>query len=70
MITQKIRKVGNSFVVTIPRTELERQQLNEGDVVSIEVRRMEVRPMLRPEIRRILDEHWSEDEPAYRYLGR
>ena len=70
MITQRIRKVGNSYVVTIPRAELERQHLAEGDVVSLEVRRMEVRPALRPEIRRILDEHWAEDEAAYRYLGR
>ena len=70
MITQRIRKVGNSYVVTIPRAEMEQQQLSEGDVVSLEVRRMEMRPALRPEIRRILDEHWAEDEPAYRYLGR
>ena len=70
MIRQKLRKVGNSYVVTIPRSEMEQQQLTEGDVVSVEVRRMELRPTLRPEIRRILDEHWAEDEPAYRYLGQ
>ena len=70
MITQKIRKVGNSYVVTIPRSEMERQQLKDGDVVAVEVRRMELRPALRPEIRRILDAHWAEDEPAYRYLGQ
>jgi antitoxin component of MazEF toxin-antitoxin module len=70
VITQKIRKVGNSYVVTIPRSEMERQQLKDGDVVSVEVRRMELRPALRPEIRRILDAHWAEDEPAYRYLGQ
>jgi antitoxin component of MazEF toxin-antitoxin module len=70
MITQKLRKVGNSYVVTIPRAEVERQQLHEGDLLAVDVRRLEVRPALRPAIRRILEEHWEEDEPAYRYLSR
>jgi antitoxin component of MazEF toxin-antitoxin module len=70
MFEARIRKVGDSYVVTVPRAEMELQQLAEGDVVSVEVRRMEVRPALNPEVRQILDEHWAEDEPAYRHLGR
>jgi putative addiction module antidote len=70
MITAKLRKVGNSYVVTIPRAEVERQQLREGDLLAVDVRRLEVRPALRPEIRRILEERWQEDEAAYRYLSR
>ena len=30
---------------------------------------LETRPTLRPELRRIFDEHWEADEPAYRYLA-
>jgi antitoxin component of MazEF toxin-antitoxin module len=69
MIQQKLRKVGNSYVVTIPRDEVARQQLREGQLVSVEIRPLEVRPGLRPELRRVLEESWSKDEPAYRYLA-
>ncbi len=47
MVTQKVRKVGNSYVVTIPREELERQHIVEGDMVGIEIRKVQV--SLRPE---------------------
>ena len=69
MIHQKVRKVGNSYVVTIPKAEVERQQLREGQLVSVEIRPLEIRPELRPELRRVLEESWSKDEPAYRYLA-
>ena len=48
MITQKVRKIGNSYSVTIPREEMERQQIKEGDTVRVEVRRVEIERRVRP----------------------
>lgn len=69
MIQQQLRKVGNSFVVTIPKEEVERQGLQEGQLLGVEVTPLEIRPVLRPELREALDEMWETDEPAYRYLA-
>jgi antitoxin component of MazEF toxin-antitoxin module len=69
MIRQKLRKVGNSYVVTIPRAEVERHKLREGDLVGVEIAKLEISPALRPELRAIIEENWDKDEPAYRYLG-
>ncbi len=48
MITQKVRKIGNSYSVTIPREEMERQHITVGDYVSVEVRRVELETRVRP----------------------
>ncbi len=69
MITQKLRKVGNSYVVTIPKAEVERQKLVEGQLVAVAIQPLEVRPILAQDLREALEETWTEDEPAYRYLG-
>ena len=69
MIIQKLRKVGNSYVVTVPKAEVERKQLREGDFVSLEVNRLDVRLPMRPALRQALEENWQRDEAAYRYLA-
>ena len=33
----KLRKVGNSFVVTIPSDSVERFKLKEGDYIAVEI---------------------------------
>ena len=33
----KLRKVGNSYVVTIPKDTIDRFELNEGDFLAIEL---------------------------------
>jgi len=33
----KLRKVGNSYVVTIPKDTIDRFQLKEGDFLAIEI---------------------------------
>jgi putative addiction module antidote len=68
MIYQKLRRVGNSYVVTIPKEEVERLRLEEGHFVALHVQRAEVRPVLSDEIREALEESWREHEAAYRYL--
>ncbi len=69
MVIGKLRKVGNSFVVTVPRQEMEALGLSEGDIVVVEIRKAEVRPMLRPDIREMADESWKRNEAGYRYLA-
>lgn len=69
MIQQKVRRTGNSYAVTIPREEIERLGLHEGDVVAIQVTRVESWPVLSPELRATADESWADAEEAYRYLA-
>lgn len=69
MIQQKLCKAGNSYVVTIPREEVERRGLEEGQLLAIEVRPVEIRPVLSPALREALDATWVRDEKAYRYLA-
>jgi putative addiction module antidote len=33
----KLRKVGNSYVVTIPKDTIDRFELNEGDFLALEL---------------------------------
>lgn len=69
MIWQKLRKVGNSYVVTIPREEIERQHLEEGQLVSLEIRPAEIRPAISPDLRKAFEESWQQNEQTYRYLA-
>ncbi len=69
MIQQKLRKVGNSYVVTIPKEEVRRRGLREGQLLAVEIQPLEVRPILPHEVREAFEESWRQDEAAYRYLG-
>ena len=69
MIWQKLRKVGNSYVVTIPKEEVERKHLQEGQLLTVEIQPAEVRPVLSPELRKAFEESWQRNEEAYRYMA-
>lgn len=69
MIYQKLRKVGNSYVVTIPKEEVENRGLREGQLLAVHVQPAEIRPVLSKELREILGESWDENEDGYRYLA-
>ena len=69
MFTQQLRKVGNSFVVTIPKDEVERRGWAEGQLLAIQVTEMEVRPVLADDLRQAIDERWARNEEALRYLA-
>ncbi len=69
VIIQQLRRAGNSYVVTIPKEEVERRGWVEGQLLGVELTEMEVRPTLRPELREILDARWERNEPALRYLA-
>ena len=69
MIYQKLRKVGNSYVVTIPKEEVERLNAEEGQLLAVQVNLAEVRPLLSEEIRKAAEESWEQNQKGYRYLA-
>ena len=69
MVTGKLRKSGNSFIVTVPRDEVERLGLKEGQVVTVEVRPAEVRPVLAPDLREAYEIEFRRGQAALRYLA-
>ena len=69
MITAKLRRSGNSFIVTVPKDEVERLELKEGQTVAVEVRPVEVRPVLAPDLREAFEASWERNEVGYRYLA-
>lgn len=75
MIVSKIRKHGNSYVVTIPREEMEERGLTEGQLVGFDPLPMELRPVenvragLRHEVRAASERVWSKNEAGPRYLA-
>lgn len=69
MITQRLRRTGDSFVVTIPKEDAERLNLNEGDFVGIEIGKIQLWPELSPELREAFGRSWEAREQDYRYLA-
>lgn len=71
MVVGKLRKSGNSFIVTVPKEEVERLGLREGQPVTIEVRPavIEVRSVLAPDLREAFEESWKHNEAGLRYLA-
>jgi len=65
---QKVRKVGNSLVVTIPADFAERHNIKAEDLVRITLEQLEVVPRLRPELARFAEEETSANLEALRYL--
>ncbi len=69
MIEVKVRKQGNSFVITIPREEMETYQLKEGDEVAVALTKLEKRAVLRPELQKVADEILEEYKDVFVYLA-
>jgi len=69
VIAQQLRKVGNSYVVTVPKDEVERRGWQEGQLLAVQLSALEVRPILRRELQEIVDELLDEHEDALRYLA-
>lgn len=68
MLIQKVRRVGNSYVVTIPKEEMERQGLADGDLAAVEVRKVAVTPQMSPEVRAAFEQSWQTYAADYEYL--
>src|SRR5207248_1608552 len=69
MITARVRKTGNSYVVTIPREEMERLNIADGDLVGLEIRRATVSYELPPELDAAFKHSWEAHRETYRYLA-
>ena len=69
MITQQLRKVGNSYVVTMPKDEVERRGWQEGQLLALQLTALEVRPVLGDDLREAIEERWDRNEEALRYLA-
>ena len=69
MITQQLRKTGNSYVVTVPKDEVERRGWQEGQLLAVQFTEIELRPVLGDELREAIDERWERNEEALRYLA-
>lgn len=68
MLMQKLRQVGNSYVVTIPKEEVERLNLHENDLVGIEVRKLSITPALTPEVAEAYERSRQRYAADYDYL--
>jgi putative addiction module antidote len=68
---QRVRKVGNSLVVTIPADIAERHQVKEGDLVQVIVEPVQqiTIPRLPADLQDALDQVLEHDQDALRYLG-
>ncbi len=69
MVMQKVRKSGNSYVVTIPKDEMERLSLHEGDMVSLDVRKVEYRVQMDPDVRAAFERSLKSRKEDYDYLA-
>jgi antitoxin component of MazEF toxin-antitoxin module len=69
MLYQKIRKVGNSLVVTIPKDEVERLDLEPGQLIAVHIQPAEIRPVLPDALREAFEDSWGDNEDGYRYLA-
>jgi antitoxin component of MazEF toxin-antitoxin module len=69
MFTQQLRKSGNSYIVTVPKDEVERRGWREGQLLAVQLNELEVRPILSPELREVVDQLLDEHEDALRYLA-
>jgi putative addiction module antidote len=68
MVVGKLRKVGNSLVVAVPKKEADALNLREGDLVTMDIQKAEVRPVLRPDLRKLAEQSWERNEAAYSHL--
>jgi antitoxin component of MazEF toxin-antitoxin module len=69
MIKQHLRKSGNSYVVTIPKEEVERLQLREGELITVEVSATETHPVLPPDLKEIFERRREAMRAAMEYLA-
>jgi antitoxin component of MazEF toxin-antitoxin module len=70
MVTGKLRRSGNSFIVTVPRDEVERLGLKEGQLVSVDVRAVEVRPLLAADLREAFAVEFKRGRDGLDYLAQ
>jgi antitoxin component of MazEF toxin-antitoxin module len=65
---QKIRRSGNSYVVTIPADVIERHNLKQDDLVRIQFSVLDVVPRVAPDLQESLAYALEGSEEALRYM--
>jgi antitoxin component of MazEF toxin-antitoxin module len=66
---ERIRKDGDEFVVTVPESVMLAHGFHVGQLVRLQIAATRTEPVLRPEVRKALEESWAQSEAAYRYLA-
>lgn len=69
MLTQTVRKAGNSLAVTIPKEEVERLGLREGDIVALQINRVRIEVDLPADIFGHAQQSLRDHAAAYRILA-
>ena len=69
MIWLKLLRVDDSYIVTIPKEEVERLNLNEGQLIAIEILPAVINSDNSTEVGEAFEESWQRNEPGYRYLA-
>jgi bifunctional DNA-binding transcriptional regulator/antitoxin component of YhaV-PrlF toxin-antitoxin module len=58
MIWQQLRKVDDSYIVTIPKEEVERLNLREGQLLAIEIHPSEIDSAISTDVSMAFEESW------------
>jgi antitoxin component of MazEF toxin-antitoxin module len=69
MFSAKLRRSGNSFIVTVPRREVERLGLVEGQSVAIEIYPADASASLGPDLREPFDTEFELGREALHFLA-
>ena len=69
MILLKLLRVDDSSIVTIPKEEVERLNLNEGQLIALEILHVVTNSDNSTELDLAFEESWQRNEPGYRYLA-
>ena len=69
MLVGKLRKTGNSYVVTVPKEVMDRQNLHEGDYVALEIRKADYQIQMDPDVRAAFERSMALYKDDYDYLG-
>jgi len=60
----RVGRSGNSFVIRIPREELEREGIALGDYVLVSLQPVDMRPRLKPQLKASMDKMLGKPETA------
>ena len=69
MVTAKLYKSGDSYIVTVPDDEVERIGMKEGQLVRLEVSPIEAQPRLADDLREAFEIEFARGEEGLRYLA-
>ena len=69
MIMQRVRRVGNSLAISIPREEADRLGLREGDMVAASLNKVRLEVQLAPGVREATDRFFARYGETLDYLA-